>query len=124
MARLIGVAIAAVIGYATQMFDLVYFAFGYLLICLAYSKAPALRRLTNAVELRRFGKPDLSYGIFLYSFPIQQLLYTHHLTPGPISNIAVTVVLASACAYFSSELIEKPTARLRVLVAKRDAVPA
>lgn len=106
------------IGSAVGVLDLVYVAFGYLLICVAYSKAPVLRRITRTIEAPGIGKPDLSYGIFLYSFPIQQLLYYNHLTPGPLTNILATIVLATICAYLSSEFVEKPTARLRQRILK------
>jgi peptidoglycan/LPS O-acetylase OafA/YrhL len=104
--------------------DLVYVAFGYFLICVAYSKSAILRTINTALELRRFGKPDLSYGIFLYSFPIQQLLYYNHLTPGPVSNILATLILAIICAWLSSELVEKPSAKLRPHVLRLARLPA
>ena len=107
------VVVAGAVGYFTEAYDLVYFAFGYLLISIAYSKVGFIRAINNAVELRTIGKPDLSYGIFLYSFPIQQLLYYNKITSSPVMNIALTIVLASLCAYFSSECIEKPTTALR-----------
>ena len=112
------------IGLWAGLPDLVYVAFGYFLICVAYSKAAILRTINKALELRAFGKPDLSYGIFLYSFPIQQLLYYNHLTPGPVTNILATFVLAIICAWISSELIEKPSARLRPHILRLARVPA
>jgi peptidoglycan/LPS O-acetylase OafA/YrhL len=112
------------VGLWANLPDLVYVAFGYFLICLAYSKAAILRTINTALELRRFGKPDLSYGIFLYSFPIQQLLYYNHVTPGPLTNILATLVLAIICAWLSSELIEKPAAKLRPHVLRLARHPA
>jgi len=109
----VGVLVAGTIGYITKAYDLVYFAFGYLLISVAYSKAGLLRGISKAVELRSLGKPDLSYGIFLYAFPIQQLLYYNHVTSNPLMNILLTLVAASLCAYFSSIFVEKPMAALR-----------
>lgn len=112
----VGVAatlVAGAIGYATQMYDLVYYAFGYLLLSISYSKARSFRAISKAVELRRLGKPDLSYGIFLYAFPIQQLFYYHRVTSDPIMNILLTLIAASVCAYLSSQFVEKPTAALR-----------
>jgi len=108
-----GVLVAGTLGYMTKAYDLVYFAFGYLLISIAYSKAGMLRGISKAVELRGLGKPDLSYGIFLYSFPIQQLLYYNHVTASPVMNILLTIVAASLCAYVSSIFVEKPIAALR-----------
>ncbi|RAK66548.1 acyltransferase family protein [Phenylobacterium kunshanense] len=115
---LAAVLLAGVIGYFTEIFDLVYYAFGYLLISISYSKASVLRSVSRALELRSIGKPDLSYGIFLYSFPIQQLLYYYKITSSPVANIALTIMIASICAYLSSQYVEKPTAALRGRVVK------
>lgn len=104
---------SAVVGYYFDIPQIIYFPFGYLIICIAYSKAGFLRATTELVKFNQFGRPDLSYGIFLYSFPIQQLLYYNNITTNPYANMITTLVLAGICAYLSSQLIEKPTARLR-----------
>lgn len=109
------VLVSGAIGYWTGLTHLMYFPFGYLVLSLAYSDAPVLKRVRRAIELKSLGAPDLSYGIYLYSFPIQQLLYFHRITPDPYSNIALTIVIAGCCAWFSSQFIEKPASRLRHL---------
>jgi peptidoglycan/LPS O-acetylase OafA/YrhL len=51
---------------------------------------------------------DLSYGTYLYGWPIQQLLMLH-FTPylNPYSLFLIALALASACAFVSWHLVEK-----------------
>lgn len=117
-AGVLAVALAGTIAYVSGVYDLIYYAFGYLLLGVAYSKARPLRAISKAVELRGIGKPDLSYGIFLYAFPIQQLFYYHDVTTNPVVNILATLIAASICAYLSSQFVEKPTAAWRGRVVR------
>lgn len=71
--------------------------------------------------LRGFGKrADLSYGIYLYGFPVQQ--WTMHVTRGHISPTKftlVTLAMSAILAALSWKLIEKPALNLKkVLRAK------
>lgn len=51
---------------------------------------------------------DLSYGLYIYSFPLQQwLAQTHHLT------VATSLAAALPCAALSWFLVEKPALRLK-----------
>jgi len=56
---------------------------------------------------------DLSYGIYLYAFPVQQLIV--HWRPGisPAALDLAAFVASAACAFFSWTFIEKPALRLR-----------
>jgi len=78
----------------------------YLVYFLAYE--PSLK-------LHRFGaKGDFSYGIYLYGFPIQQLLI--HFLPGklqPLSLFAITLPCVFCTAYLSWHCIEKPFLRAK-----------
>jgi peptidoglycan/LPS O-acetylase OafA/YrhL len=118
----VAMVVTSVAGIRLGVPEIRHFAFGYLLISLAYSPSPWLRRVTRAAELRQLGAPDLTYGIFLYAFPIQQALYYHHLTPNPLENIAITLVGAAACAYVSSQFVEKPIARFGKKLSRRPPV--
>ncbi len=80
------------------VFALVYwiFLFGYLL------RGPI--RAYN-----RLG--DYSYGIYIFAFPIQQLVVYYGIKT-PLMNIALTFPLALACAVLSWTFIERPALAL------------
>jgi peptidoglycan/LPS O-acetylase OafA/YrhL len=57
---------------------------------------------------------DLSYGLYLYAWPMQQLIAMYHWAARPATFIAIATVLAAACAAGSWFLVEQPAmARLR-----------
>jgi len=54
-------------------------------------------------------KTDLSYGIYIYSFPCQQLLFAVGLGATPLPVFVVTsLVLSAMCAWLSWNFIERP----------------
>jgi peptidoglycan/LPS O-acetylase OafA/YrhL len=57
---------------------------------------------------------DLSYGMFLYAFPVQQIL-TLKLGPqiGPWWNFFLATIISAALAYLSWMLVEKPALSLK-----------
>lgn len=56
---------------------------------------------------------DVSYGVYLYAFPIQQLLVFAGLTwGGPLFFTFVAAALSIGIAYISCRLIEQPAMRL------------
>lgn len=57
---------------------------------------------------------DLSLGMYVYSYPIQQLIY--HIAPGahPLVNFAVTLALVLPLAAWSWRCIESPVLRLKM----------
>lgn len=55
---------------------------------------------------------DLSYGIYLYAFPVQQSLY-HFFKLDPVGLMLPSVVLASGFAFLSWHLIEKRALSLK-----------
>ena len=65
--------------------------------------------------IKEWGKyGDYSYGIYLYAFPIQQIL--SYLTGGKISvsaMIGLSFVLSVACGYASWRIVEEPFLRLK-----------
>jgi peptidoglycan/LPS O-acetylase OafA/YrhL len=64
----------------------------------------------------------LSYGIYLWHFPIVEALTQHHLGGGSASRFAVTVALAVPLAAASFFLVERPMQRrLRPRVAAPSA---
>jgi len=62
---------------------------------------------------RFFDKTDLSYGIYLYAWPIQKALISQlpRITPAELSLLTLT--LCGIVAYFSWTLIEKPFLNLK-----------
>jgi peptidoglycan/LPS O-acetylase OafA/YrhL len=74
----------------------------------------------SAKWFREFGKKtDLSYGLYLYAFPIQQLLIMHYGSYfykawSPIGALFVTAsIIASGLALLSWHFVEKPSLRLK-----------
>jgi peptidoglycan/LPS O-acetylase OafA/YrhL len=79
---------------------------GYLIFWFAFLKdTPRLNRINNAT--------DISYGTYLYAWPIQSLLieFVPGITPLPV--VILTTVSAAALAYLSWRLVEKPCLSLR-----------
>jgi peptidoglycan/LPS O-acetylase OafA/YrhL len=78
----------------------------YIVIVLGYRGPQAVDRF-----FRRIG--DLSYGTYIYAFPVQQLLihYDTGISPGRL--IAYSIPITYACAYLSWHLVERPALRLR-----------
>jgi peptidoglycan/LPS O-acetylase OafA/YrhL len=65
-------------------------------------------------HLSWFGKfGDFSYGIYVYSFPIQQTIWHHTQTRSPIRMFALALVLSLACAVASWYFVEKPCVGLK-----------
>ena len=56
---------------------------------------------------------DLSYGVYLYGWPIQQALYALHPTKSVIALLAPALVITVAVAFASWTFIEKPALRLK-----------
>jgi peptidoglycan/LPS O-acetylase OafA/YrhL len=62
-------------------------------------------------KMERWG--DYSYGIYIFSFPIQQLLYFHGLHRlGFAAYLAASLILSLAAGILSWWLVEKPALRL------------
>ncbi len=80
--------------------------------------------LSSWPVLRRFGRyGDVSYGLYIYAFPVQQtLIYltdnTLPVTPGILLSLVVTLIFA----FLSCHLVERPALRWKSRV-KRIAFP-
>ncbi|MDZ7626839.1 MAG: acyltransferase [Parvularculaceae bacterium] len=77
----------------------------YLVLFLGCSRLGALR------HAGRFG--DLSYGVFLWGWPIQQLVETTAPALGPIGNFLIALPVALAAAAVSWRLVEQPALALK-----------
>jgi peptidoglycan/LPS O-acetylase OafA/YrhL len=61
-----------------------------------------------------FGKiPDVSYGVYLYGWPIQRILVSSKMTTNPISIFVLSLVLGIGLGLLSWWAIEKPAQRFR-----------
>jgi peptidoglycan/LPS O-acetylase OafA/YrhL len=88
---------------------------GYLLFWFAFEvKSSRLSRIGNGV--------DLSYGVYLYAWPIQSLLIWHYNHISPWLVFFITTMTAGVIAYASWTLIEQPFLSLKRLFA--GAAPA
>ncbi|MBP1000336.1 acyltransferase family protein [Serratia fonticola] len=59
-------------------------------------------------------KHDISYGIYLWAFPTQQIVASIY-SSSPYMNILISILISSAIAYLSFRAIEKPS----MLINKR-----
>jgi peptidoglycan/LPS O-acetylase OafA/YrhL len=69
------------------------------------------------------GKFDVSYGVYIYAFPIQQIVInriTHRFWLG----MAISAVLAWAAGYLSYRFVEKPFLRKRHKTPDVDVAPS
>jgi peptidoglycan/LPS O-acetylase OafA/YrhL len=78
----------------------------YVVLVLGYRAPETVDRL-----FRRIG--DLSYGTYIYAFPVQQTLLHYAQGIDPPLLIALTIPITYACAYLSWHLVERPALRLR-----------
>lgn len=90
-----------------------FFSIPYVILSLALAEKPffATCRLFRSGTL-----PDISYGMFLFSFVIQQLLIQIFLTRGMPLNVWIilplTVLISALLGVLTEQLVEKPMGRL------------
>ena len=91
----------------TPYFEPTFALFGsYLILKLAFVQAPALQAVTR--------KGDLSYGIYIYAFPLQQLVVQRWRTSlNWLGVFAISYAATLALATLSWHFIEKPALRLK-----------
>jgi peptidoglycan/LPS O-acetylase OafA/YrhL len=65
------------------------------------------------VRLPMIRHTDLSYGLYLYGWPAQQLAWMLPAGKTIAGNIAIATVIALACAVLSWVLVERPAVRLK-----------
>lgn len=104
---ILSAAVMLVVSRWGNVFELVQPLFGsYLLFYFAFSKR---------IKLYRFAKyGDLSYGIYLYGWPIQQLVLLYLGSRiGVFGVFFIAMILVLPTAYLSWHLIEKPFLSLK-----------
>jgi peptidoglycan/LPS O-acetylase OafA/YrhL len=91
--------LAAVLQPTGLFFSAMILACSYTVLWLGHVNIPALK------AYNRLG--DYSYGVYIYAFPIEQLVARGGITQ-PLALAAVTFVLTLVCAVLSWYLVEKP----------------
>jgi peptidoglycan/LPS O-acetylase OafA/YrhL len=69
----------------------------------------------SSIKFHNFGKRgDFSYGLYIYAFPIQQIL-VHHLggKMDSTNNFLLSLVFTTFCAFISWHVIEKNALKLK-----------
>jgi len=67
------------------------------------------------INIDRFG--DISYGIYIYAWPVQQLVWRPEQSA--MMNIALSTIIVIPVAYLSWRFIEKPCLSLRNIFARK-----
>lgn len=81
------------------------FIWPYVLFYLAFAKISILERFKTSA--------DLSYGTYLYGWPIQKLLLWYIPTFSPLLLFLVASVVAVGCGLLSWKLVERPFLRMK-----------
>lgn len=68
------------------------------------------------------GRFDISYGVYIYAFPIQQLVI-NLVTRDVWTSMAISVVLTAAAGYLSYRFVERPFLRVRKAEPAHEVVP-
>jgi len=103
---------ATAVSLNTVAFTVVFaVALTYVVFYLAYVPGGAIR------QYNRLG--DYSYGLYIYAFPVQQMLA--HVAPGltPVQSIMIALPVTLAFAIPSWYLVEKPALALKTAIAGR-----
>jgi peptidoglycan/LPS O-acetylase OafA/YrhL len=89
---------------------LAWLALPYILLAIGQLSIPGVRRAA------RFG--DMSYGIYLWAFPVQQSLIYFGAKLPIWADIAVVTVISAAIAMVSWHLVESPALRIKRRIMK------
>lgn len=64
-------------------------------------------------QIGAFVSEDISYGLYLYAWPVTSLLYYHGVTTDPWIAAMITLFVASIFGWLSWRLVERPALALR-----------
>jgi len=95
----------------------VQLAFGYAALVFAFRAPGAVTQFSASL-------PDLSYGIYIYAFPIQQAVVASGLGVTPMSNLALSLMITLPLAALSWYLVEKPALKLKAMPARATRLDA
>lgn len=88
-----------------------YLLVPYLLMTIAYMPLPRLKALARP--------GDVSYGVYIYAFPVQQLFANWYPSASPWTSTLVAAPVTYVLAYASWRVIEKPALGLKRLVGRK-----
>ncbi len=101
-AGLVMAALYFTMGVRASFFDQLGIALiaGYLVLCLGFRTPPGSQQFLKDT--------DISFGLYIYAFPVQRMLF--HLFPsmGPIMNIPLTGLISGIISFVSRLLVERP----------------
>lgn len=80
---------------------------GYLLFYLAHAPIPSLRKFNEL--------PDISYGLYLYGWPVQKLLFWYWPSLSPWAVFPLSLAASAALGFVSWHIVEKPSLKLKDL---------
>ena len=106
---LAGIGLAAGLSFAPTAQAAIAVLGGYLLFGFAFTKIPRLAPIGT--------RNDLSYGIYLYAYPIQQLLLRYGPGMPLAAHMLVALALSCGMGLLSWHLVESPALRLRGVLA-------
>jgi peptidoglycan/LPS O-acetylase OafA/YrhL len=99
----------ALIGFSFPSLNFIYFfAIPLLIISIAQIKG-----ITN--KTGKYG--DFTYGIYVFAFPVQQMLISSKLTTKPYQLFLYSIILVVPLAIASWHLIEKKFLKMKNLVS-------
>lgn len=78
---------------------------GYLLFYLGFRPIAALRQFNRL--------PDISYGLYLYGWPVQKLLLWYWPNLSPWALFPLSLAASAAMGFISWHLVEKPSLKLK-----------
>lgn len=111
MTLLAGTTILAILGYGTPMFDVLFV--GWLAVSVY------ILGFSGIGESNFLEKYDLSYGLYIYAFPVGQLLvFCFHVT-NPWVLLGLNTAVAALLAATSWLLVEKPMLNRKHQIADR-----
>lgn len=111
---LAALALATWVSFTTPFyFALLYVTEAYGILMLAFAmRLPLVSWLVSWSD-----RADLSYGIYLYGWPIQQALVALHPKAEPVALLAPALLLSALAGFLSWTLIEKPAVTLKSVLA-------
>lgn len=80
-------------------------AMAYITLSLGFAPRPKFAKV--------FGLGDISYGVYLYGFMLQQLFSHYFKYSSPYENFAVSLPVILVCGWVSWNVIEKPFLKLK-----------